>query len=222
MTLEERVARWSDKWIRQGIEQGMEQGIEQGVERGKREQLRRLAEVRFGTETADHLLASLWWEHDLERLDAIAEVVVCIDFGDKLLRAELPRPFGLWLWVLSKRKESADDPALLPQELTLEDVQMLLEGMAARWPSEWIRRGIEQGIEPGIKQGIERGKREQLRRLAEARFGAETAERLAASLTGDHDAQRLDVIAEAMVRCNTGGELLRQAMPGGLAGKPDA
>ena len=49
MTLEERMrmARWPDQWIRQSIEQG------------KREQLRHLAEVRFGTQTAERLFASL-------------------------------------------------------------------------------------------------------------------------------------------------------------------
>ena len=86
---------------------------------------------------------------------------------------------------------------------------MTLAERVARWPEQWIRQGFEQGIERGIEQGIERGKREQLRRLAEVRFGTQTAERLFASLRSDDDPQRLDALAEAVVRCETGDELLR-------------
>ena len=91
---------------------------------------------------------------------------------------------------------------------------MTLAERVARWPEQWIRQGIEQGIE--------RGKREQLRRLAEARFGAHTAERLLASLPRKEDPQRLDTIAVAVMRCETGDELLREALSGGLAANSDA
>ena len=73
MTLEERVARWSEPWV------------EQGIERGKRELLRRQVEVRFGAPTAERLFASLPHE-DPQRLDAIAVAVVRCETADELLR----------------------------------------------------------------------------------------------------------------------------------------
>ena len=88
---------------------------------------------------------------------------------------------------------------------------MTLEERVAHWPDQWIRQGIERGIKRGIKQGIEQGKREQLRRQIEVRFGVQIAERLFASLRREEDPRRLDAIAEAVVRCETGDELLRQA-----------
>ena len=88
----------------------------------------------------------------------------------------------------------------------------------ARWRDPWIEQGKQQGIELGKRQGIEQGKREQgraqLRRLAEVRFGAATAERLSALLQAEDDLQRLDALAVAVVRCETGDELLRQASNG--------
>ena len=129
---------------------------------------------------------------------------------------ELRRAFADWLWVLCMRLRGEDEPAAAP-ELTLEEVQMTLEERVARWPEQWIRQGIEQGIE----RGIEQGKREQLRRQAEVRFGIRTAERLFASLRREDDPRRLDAIAEAVVRCETGDELLRQVGQG-LAANPDA
>ena len=86
MTLVERVGQWEDEWTRQGFEQGVEKGLEQGVEKGKREQLRHLTEVRFGTETAERLFASVLRENDPQRLDAIAEAVVRCKTGEELLR----------------------------------------------------------------------------------------------------------------------------------------
>ena len=49
-----------------------------------------------------------------------------------------------------------------------------------------------------------------LRRLAAARFDAATADRLAAAIEGEADPQRLMAVGEAIVRCETGGELLRE------------
>ena len=110
-------------------------------------------------------------------------------------REELRRAFADWLGVLCNRLADADEPR--PAGLTLEDVRMTLEERVARWPDEWIRQG----------------RREVLRRQAEARFGAGTAERLSAALQREEDPRRLDAIALAVVRCETGEELLRQAVP---------
>ena len=92
---------------------------------------------------------------------------------------------------------------------------MTLEERVARWPEQWRQQGIEQGIEQGIRQGLAQ-QRELLRGQAEARFGARTAERLSASLQREEDPQRLGAIALAVVRCETGEELLREARQANL------
>ena len=101
---------------------------------------------------------------------------------------------------------------------------MTLEERVAQWPEKWRlegeRRGIELGKEQGIELGERRGRQEQLRRLTEVRFGAPTAERLSALLRREDDLQRLDALAEAVVRCETADELLRQAAPNGSAANP--
>ena len=95
---------------------------------------------------------------------------------------------------------------------------MTLEERVARWPEQWRQRGIEQGIAQGIERGVVQGirqglaqQRELLRGQAEARFGTRTAERLSASLQREEDPQRLKAIGLAVVRCETGDELLREA-----------
>ena len=122
-------------------------------------------------------------------------------------RDELRRTFQDWLRVLFERmqRESGEEsPA--PPELTLEEMKMTLEERVARWPEEWKQRGVEQGIRQGLAH-----QRDLVLRQAEARFGARTAERLSASLQREEDPQRLDAIALAVVQCETGDELLRQA-----------
>ena len=127
-------------------------------------------------------------------------------------REELRRTFADWLWVLYERLRGEDEPAAAQAsspELMLEEVRMTLEERVARWPEQWIRQGIEQGVEQGLAR-----QRKLLRHLVEERFGTQTAERLLASLRREDDPQRLDAICVAVVRCETGDELLRQAVPG--------
>ena len=65
-------------------------------------------------------------------------------------------------------------------------------------------------MERGLQQGLDE-KRVLLRRLAEARFDADTAERLFAMLLRESDPQRLAAFGVAIVRCETGDDLLQQA-----------
>ena len=74
----------------------------------------------------------------------------------------------------------------------------------------WREAAVQEGVEQGRQQSIER-ERVLLRRLAEERFGADTAERLFALLAREDNPQRLDAIGVAIVRCETGDELLQQA-----------
>ena len=125
-------------------------------------------------------------------------------------REELKRAFADWLWVLGRRlARGGDEPPAAPPNLTLEEATMTLEERVMSWREPWIRHGVEQGVRQGMEQGI----RGLLRRQAEARFGAETAERLFALLAPENDPQRLEAIGEAIVRCETSDELLRRASP---------
>ena len=136
---------------------------------------------------------------------------------------ELKRAFADWLWVLWRRLDSGrDEPAAPPPELTLEDVAMTLEERVIGWREAAVQQGVEQGLQQGIRQGVEQGiqqgveqgidrERGLLRRQAEARFGGDTAERLFALLAREDDPRRLDAIGLAIVRCETGDDLLQQA-----------
>ena len=72
-----------------------------------------------------------------------------------------------------------------------------------------ISLGREEGISLGRKEGMEH-ERQLLRRLAAARFDSATADRLAVAIGAESDPQRLEEVGEAIVRCATGGELLRE------------
>ena len=112
-----------------------------------------------------------------------------------------------------------------------------LEERVAEWPKPYIRQGREEGISLGREQGISLGReegislgreegislgreegreqgieheRQMLRRLASVRFGAAIGDRLAVAIGGEGDPQRLMEVAEAIVRCATGRELLRE------------
>ena len=135
--------------------------------------------------------------------------------GDE--QGELRRTFAHWLWALGRWLEAGEPPSRPPEDLDLEEVAVSLEERVAEWPKPYIEQGIslgrEQGINLGREQGINLGmehERELLRRLAAARFDSATADRLAAAIEGETDPQRLMEVGEAIVRCQTGGELLRE------------
>ena len=136
--------------------------------------------------------------------------------GERASRGELRQAFADWLAALLRRLEGdAAPPAHVG--LNLEEVKMTLEERVAEWPKPYIRQGREEGISLGREEGIGLGReeglaheRQLLRRLAAARFGAATADRLAQALAAETDPERLAVVGEAIVRCTTGAELLRE------------
>ena len=85
-----------------------------------------------------------------------------------------------------------------------------LEGMKpllAERIDQYVERcSLERGLERGLAQGLER-ERALLSRLAERKFGKETAARLA----GMDDPERLDEIGEQVIDCATGDELLARS-----------
>ncbi len=148
--------------------------------------------------------------------DDLAEVVRLLkEWLGSSNQGELKRAFADWLWVLWRRLEdNREEPAAPPPELRLEDVAMTLEERVISWREAAVQQGVEQGLRQGVEQerqqGIER-ERELLRRLTEARFDAHTAERLFPMLQRENDPQRLVAISDAIMRCETGDDLLRQA-----------
>ena len=121
-------------------------------------------------------------------------------------------------WVRQMAEGFVPGDATLPAVRTLEGVRMTLVERVAEWPKQWLREGREQGIREGIEQGVEQGlvhERALLRRLAAARFGAETAERLSGVLAGIADPEDLAEVGEWLVRCETGSEFLACVEPAG-------
>ena len=161
---------------------------------------------------AGELTTGVAWLEQIRAPDDLDEVVA--HFATALggpEHEELRCAIRDWLFAVLKRMKGVADPGPPPPGLTLEDLRkMTLEERVAEWPEQWRREGELQGIEQGMERGIVQGRREMLRRQAEARFGASTAHRLFASLQREDDPQRLDEIATALVRCETGDELLRQ------------
>ena len=126
---------------------------------------------------------------------------------------ELRRTFAHWLWALRRPLVGGDPVPRPPEDLNLEDLAMSLEERVAQWPKPYIEQGIQQGRQEGISLGREQGmehERQLLRRIAATRFDSATADRLAATIGAEADPQRLMEVGEAIARCATGGELLRE------------
>ncbi len=128
-------------------------------------------------------------------------------------QVELRRTFAHWLWALGRSLVGTGPVPMPPEDVNLEDMAMSLVERVAEWRKPYIEQGIEQGIERGISLGREEGiehERQLLRRLAATRFDSATADRLAVAIGAEADPQRLEEVGEAIVRCATGGELLRK------------
>ena len=119
--------------------------------------------------------------------------------------AELQRAFADWVRQVTERVAPAG-AVLLPAR-TLEDLRMTLVERASEWTAQWLREGREQGLEQGREQGLEQ-QRALLCRMAAARFGADTAVRLAGVLAAIVDPARLAEVGDWLVRCETGAEFL--------------
>ena len=156
---------------------------------------------------------------DLARVAESLSRVLSAPGGERDGRAELRQAFADWLAALLRRLEGDAAPA--PVGLNLEEVKMTLEERVAEWPKPYIRQGRKEGISLGREEGIGLGREEGLRaglaherqllqRQAAARFGAATADHLAQALAVEADPERLTVVGEAIVRCATGDELLRE------------
>ena len=114
---------------------------------------------------------------------------------------ELRRTFSDWLWTLRQPLVGGDPAQRPPEDLHLEDMAMSLVDRVAEWPKQYIQQGREEGMEH---------ERQLLCRMAATRFDSATADRLAAAISAEADPQRLMAVGEAIARCATGSELLRE------------
>ena len=86
-------------------------------------------------------------------------------------------------------------------------IRTLLDASLAAANAKLEAKGFEQGFREGLEKGL-KGVREQLLVQAEQRFGATTAERLAACLADVREYDRLLAIGGWIVDCASGSELL--------------
>ena len=129
--------------------------------------------------------------------------------------AELLRAFVDWMRQIAERMAPAG--AVVPPVRTLEEMRMSVVERAAEWPKQWLQEGREQGLAEGREQGVDQ-QRALLCRMAAARFGADTAARLADVLTPIADPERLAEIGERLGSCDTAAEFLARLDPGSPSG----
>ena len=82
---------------------------------------------------------------------------------------------------------------------------MSLVDRVAEWPKPYIEQGIRLGLEEAMSH-----ERQLLRRIAATLFDSPTADRLAAAIAAESNPDRLIAVGEAIARCATGAELLRE------------
>ena len=144
---------------------------------------------------------------------------------------ELTEAFRTWVaQVLLPRRFRGAESTSLPE---LEEVRTMLSEQVREWTEEWVEEGREQGREQGIAQGREQGivqgreqgiaqgraeERALLCRLAERKFGAATARRLAAELAAVADPGRLAQVGDWIIECGTAADLLARVLDDGRQG----
>ena len=163
-------------------------GWSQGWLEGQREVIRRTTARKFGSDTAEELLRRLDPKVGPERLAEIGELVITCKYGEELI----------------------DRGGKLGQEEPIDVMarQVLMEGWVDGRSAGWI-----SGREAGRDEGRVVGRMEVMRRVAEQKFGTDTAERLAERLEKLRwkDVTNLEhtkVVGEWLFECESGKELL--------------
>ena len=133
------------------------------------------------------------------------------DPGDESLR----RVFMEWARELLKRSGlTAAEPGLsgelrrLGETGGLDEMATIFAENVEAFAKQHFAQGLEKGLEKGLEQ-----ERALLVRLAERKFGAVTANRLAVLLSDVDDSVRLDEIGVAIVDCADADSLLIVAAP---------
>ena len=81
-------------------------------------------------------------------------------------------------------------------ELDEEEEESMLAETVKRWTEEWYQEGRQEGAIATLRD------------LVTLKFGAEVAAQLPALLEGLSEADRIDVVAAAVIQCNTGEEFI--------------
>ena len=97
--------------------------------------------------------------------------------------------------------------------LLAERIDEFVEQCAAERYAEGLAQGLEEGRKRGRELVLEPGWR-LLSRQVEHKFGAETAGRLAVLMARIDGAERLATVADAVIDCADGAELLRRVARG--------
>ncbi len=133
---------------------------------------------------------------------------------------ELTQAFRSWVaQVLLPRRFRGTESESLPQ---LEEVRTMLAEQVREWTEDWVEEGRVEGREEGREQGIAQGRAEEralLFRLAERKFDADTARRLAAALEVVADPNRLAQIGDWIIECATSADLLARVLDDGSQGR---
>ena len=128
------------------------------------------------------------------------------------------RPFRealhTWAGELWTRWSGAGDLPSLGELERLEAGNMtsIVDVNIAKWRAEHVDRPMAQARTEGVAQGRAEGvarQRAMLRRLAERKFGADTAAELERRLANVVDPDALALVGEYIIDCDTGADLLR-------------
>ena len=127
---------------------------------------------------------------------------------------ELRRVFHTWFGLLVGSDAGGTVIEGFEEMERLEEAGELRETVQDRVRA-WREADREQGREQGRAEGVEQGRAEGveqeralLLRLTERKFGAETAERLAALVAGICEPERLADVGDWIIDCATGDELI--------------
>ena len=143
--------------------------------------------------------------------------------ADWLLRVGETRlldAFEAWITqVLAERTNSAGTSLELrtrneeggPMSTLAERVRKWGDELNQEWLEKGIQRGLEQGIQEGRQEGRKEAERELLCQLAARRFGHGTAEQLIPFLEDLSNRGRIAAVANGIVECETGEELIARA-----------
>ena len=125
---------------------------------------------------------------------------------------------ALWEW-LRQVQVPAHCPGLrLPALVNWREANTMLNQAAKDWSVPYREEGRAEGQAEGRAEGRAEGQALLMRRQAARKFGAATAERLAARLAEITDRDRALAVGEWIIDCEDGGELLRRVE--GLCGPP--
>ena len=112
------------------------------------------------------------------------------------------RRLALDLEIDDMQTERLDEPG---------DLEAYYAERLRAWQDQYRAEGRAEGIAQGVERGIEQGlaaEQELLCRLAERKFGAGTAERLAGLLANIGDTRRLAEVGDWIIDCATGDDLI--------------